>query len=1158
MKIRDVFIKDPATIQLKNDGVAKVNESFPDEVLQYELQTFVCEGQYEIGLARIINSFISNVDQAQQPAVWISGFYGSGKSHLVNMLRALWVDKPFSDGISARQVVAKLPHSVSDQLVELSRMGTKLGGGLHAVGGDLSAGATSASTVETSIRLALLGMVFKSVKLPEAYNQARFVLFLRDRGCEQSIREAIEKQGLNWEKELRQLHVSTELRRQLVAQLPEVFPSSDACIKILTEQYPNINDGSKDITSNELVQMLRDVLQRDGKLPLTLIAIDELQQYIGDSSQRALAVQELVETCSKRLDSRVLFVATGQSAILGTSNLSKLEGRFTVRIQLSDTDVDAVVRKVVLLKKPQVLQRLEDLRKAHAGEIASHLLGSQLAYSDADFDDFALDYPILPVRRRFWEQALRVVDATGTQSQLRNQLSMVHRVVNSYADKPLGTLVSADEVFFANCEKMLQAAVLDKNLYEDIMRLRKAPQPDQQLTARLIGLVFLINKIADRNPHLGLKADLLTLAQLISEDLSVDTRQLALRIEGLLVPAKCPLVMRIEDIYRVQTLEGREWENDFRAQEQALNNDTVRIETERADFIRKQLADELKNLSYNHGESKTTRQLEFFFDSQLPADSRQRLYAWIQDGWNQAEDAFRAHARNAGTESPSLFVFLPNRSADPLRKALIAYKAAAAVIDQRRSDSSPGVEHARAAMMTRRDQAQTNIQNLVKDIIKGASVYKGGGTEVHGSDLRSKMSEALKSAVERLYTEFAEADHARWNLALEAAQKGQPDALAKINFKGEPEKHPVCRQIIQHIGNGATGKAIRDHFAAPPYGWPQDAIDAALYVLLNANIIRCEDPSRKVLSAIDLQRKDIGKSSFFVEEVVVTASDRMALRSLCAKLDIPCKDKEELAAIPPLLRKLRELAQKAGGDPPRPQRPQTEFLDQIERQAGNAQLREVVSQAKTIETAFQNWTQTAKQIQSREPAWQLLDHLARHAQALESAQEAIRQHAAIRDNRLLLHPDNPVETYTRQLADLLRAEINQLMQRWQAQWDEGENRLEQDPNWQALSPEQRNALRRKENLTQADKPQIDTASLQTIDETLRKLSLSNFADRIAALPRRYDETLTEAARLCQPQAQEISIPRRTLTTQAELQSWIDEVKAQAQAALEAGKPVILK
>lgn len=174
---QDIYLTSPSSRKLVNEGVASVNDDKTQEalnVLRYELETFVCDGQYEKGIEDILDTYLKNVDQAQQPAVWISGFYGSGKSHLVKMLRALWTDMTFPDGASSRGI-AKLPQNVKDLLSELTTQG-KRHGGLHAASGTLGAGASG------SVRLALLRIVFKSVGLPEQYPVARFVMWLKSEG----------------------------------------------------------------------------------------------------------------------------------------------------------------------------------------------------------------------------------------------------------------------------------------------------------------------------------------------------------------------------------------------------------------------------------------------------------------------------------------------------------------------------------------------------------------------------------------------------------------------------------------------------------------------------------------------------------------------------------------------------------------------------------------------------------------------------------------------------------------------------------------------------------------------------------------------------------------------------------------------------------------
>src|ERR1017187_9625323 len=90
---REIYQKDPTQTALLNNGVAKIGElSSPEEIktLHFELESFVCDGEYERGLQRILQSFLAQLSQTEQKAAWISGFFGSGKSHLAKMLCYLW------------------------------------------------------------------------------------------------------------------------------------------------------------------------------------------------------------------------------------------------------------------------------------------------------------------------------------------------------------------------------------------------------------------------------------------------------------------------------------------------------------------------------------------------------------------------------------------------------------------------------------------------------------------------------------------------------------------------------------------------------------------------------------------------------------------------------------------------------------------------------------------------------------------------------------------------------------------------------------------------------------------------------------------------------------------------------------------------------------
>ena len=271
---RELFYRDPTETKIPNDGVAKVIRPQTDQqwdVLRWELRSFVCDGQYARGLERVLDSFLKNLSQAQQPAVWVSGFYGSGKSHLARVLEHLWRDVELPGGDRARSLVT-LPDDVKAHLAELSIAGKRLGG-LWSAAGTLAAGRSDA------VRLAFLSVLFESAGLPEEYARARFTIWARENGYLDRIRTATAAAGKSLEKEIHDLYVSPIIAAALLEADPSLGTSAKDVRDLLRAQFPPT---TKDITDEEMFAVIEDLLRLQsnalGKLPLTLIVLDEMQQ----------------------------------------------------------------------------------------------------------------------------------------------------------------------------------------------------------------------------------------------------------------------------------------------------------------------------------------------------------------------------------------------------------------------------------------------------------------------------------------------------------------------------------------------------------------------------------------------------------------------------------------------------------------------------------------------------------------------------------------------------------------------------------------------------------------------------------------------------------------------------------------------------------------
>ncbi|MBF0138566.1 MAG: BREX system P-loop protein BrxC, partial [Magnetococcales bacterium] len=924
MKNRDIYVQDPSQRKLVNEGVATVNDDRSDQalaVLRYELETFVCDGQYEKGLEHILDTFLRNMGQAQQPGVWVSGFYGSGKSHLVKMLRALWVDTSFKDGARARGI-ASLSNGITDRLKELD-IQAKRHGGVHAASG------TPGSWAEGSVRLALLSILFKSAGLPERYPIACFVLWLRKEGILDPVRSWVEEQGGNWSEELDNLYVSDLLSAALMRVRPNLFVSQAACAESINNLFPSVQD----VSSDDMLKTIRQTLTREKRFPLTLIVLDEVQQFIGDDSRRSLEVQEVVEACCKGMGSSLLFIATGQTAVTGTSNLKKLEGRFPIRVELSDADVNSVVRKVILAKKPESHVFLDAMLRKNKGEISRHLSGSGIAHRQEDENVLMQDYPILPVRRRFWERTMRVLDSTGTRSQLRNQLSMIHKVIQTNLEETLGHVIPGDALYFDLADTLLQHRILPRKVHEKTMTWIQGSR-EERLTARACGLVFLVNKLLGGHEEAGVRATVDTLADLLLENLAGGSGSLRAELPRLL--GRCDLIMQVNDEYRMRTEESTAWNDEFLSHQAEIAETAYKIENERMIRLRHRMEERLKKLTLTQGDTRIERKIELLFNTRPP--TKQGLYLWILDEWTLDVASLQADARAAGNTSPVIFASIPKRSPDDLRRCIIDYKAAEITLEQRVEPGTSEGREARAVMETTRHHADMRIHALLDDSLSGVRVFQGGGNEVTGGNLQEMVLEAAKDSVCRLYPQFQAGDHPGWAKVYDEARKGGPDALKQVGHAGEPANQAVCKAILGFIGGGKSGKDIRVHFEGAPYGWPGDAVDGGLQVLLTAGLVRVTDERGQPITADKLERRVLGKCLFRVEAVTITTPQRIQIRRLMLKAGCQARQNEESAMVPEFLLRLKELAGRAGGDPPKPVLPDMASLEEMRASSGNEQL----------------------------------------------------------------------------------------------------------------------------------------------------------------------------------------------------------------------------
>jgi hypothetical protein len=375
-----------------------------------------------------------------------------------------------------------------------------------------------------------------------------------------------------------------------------------------------------------------------------------------------------------------------------------------------------------------------------------------------------------------------------------------------------------------------------------------------------------------------------------------------------------------------------------------------------------------------------------------------------------------------------------------------------------------------------------------------------------------------------------------------------------VGHSQEADKHPVCQKLLAYIGPGKRGSEVRDQFEEPPYGWPRDAIDGALYALLAAGHLKASDAASKPVDAKSLDRAKVTQAHFQRESVNITPPQLIKIRSLFSSVGVQCQPKEELAKMPALLAKLRDQAGKAGGASPAPEAPKLTLVETIEGQSGNAQLLELYTRFDDIVAMSKAWTQTADVIAKRLPVWRQLEQLLRHAKALGPYASLKAERDAIEAQRSLLAEPDPVRPLLDRAVDLLRQALKAKLDGFAQAHEHQKSALHGDADWAKLSESQRADLTRAHHLTAGPSAVLGTP--EQLQDALDECDLDHWVAKTQALPSRFEAARHAAIYLLKPNVVHVALPKRTLNDSGDLKAWLSEVESLIAAKLATG-PVSL-
>ena len=1012
------------------------------------------------------------------------------------------------------------------------------------------------------VRSAVLSILLRARGLPTGIPQARFCFWLRDEGILTRVRETVERgeDGRNWGKELNNFIVSKRIANALLAANPNFAAGPKDVRKQLAAQFRPLGD---DLTTEEFVDLATKALYTDKTLPLTVLVLDEAQQYIGDSGDRSAVFSEVAEAIQTEFGSRVALVASGQTALSETPALQKLSDRFQIKVQLTDTDVKVVTRKVLLAKKPSVEGRVPKMFEDHEGEVARHLRDTALGPRAADRADRVKDYPLLSTRRRFWEASLRAVDTAGARSQLRSQLSILDNSLSRLAERELGAVIPASDLFHEVSADLVSSGVLLNEIHTRLQQLDDGTA-EGRTRHDLAALVFLIGKLPREGAlDTGVRADAATLADLLVEDLIRNSgpfrQQVAKALDAL---AEERVLMKVGTEYRIQTTEGAEWDAEFRQQLARVRGDESAVSAERDRLFSAAVETSRAAVRLRHGAARETRMLVLHRGADSPAPGGPAVALWLRDGWQVSPGEFDRKARDAGTDDPNLHLYIAKRDADALRKRIVAALAAQRVLDHRGVPHTDAGQEARAGMESRLTEAREGQDGIVRSLLREARVLQGGCSEVFGDDLTDRIRKGAEASLARLFHRFPEGDHAAWSAALRRAAERSDTPFAPLGWEKDTADHPVAREVMTAVGAGARGTEVHRTLAAAPFGWPRDAVDAALIALHGAGRLRATRNGEPV-GAGHLNQAAVKASAFRPEQVVLTIRQRLAIREFLTRAGIPAVRDEEQQGVHQLLQDLRGLARRAGGDPPLPAPPVSALLDDLAQKTGNEQPLAVHESRGELERLRTEWKSLAERRVPREQQWELAAALRRHAADLPVVGDVGSELDAILAHRSLLDETDRVAPQAAKLASALRAEVSALREALDAAVREAEQELGADPSWLRLAAPKREEIRRRHRLARPG--QLDVSTDEALRRALEERSAPAWRAEADAVGARAARAREDALALAPPeipepgkqQPQTVTLRRATLANEGAVRAWLQETERDLLDGIENG-PVVIR
>lgn len=806
-KLRDIFEKP---VDRAIEGVIKADD---EASLRIELEEYVITNEIERQLEKFLDAY-NNYETAN--GVWISGFFGSGKSHLLKML-ALLLENRDVGGTPAYELF-KQKCAENEILAADLRKAVSIPSRSILFNIDQKADVISKEQIDAL--LSVFQKVFDEMcgyygKQPHI---AQFERDLDNRGVLGKFQAAYQAvAGKPWERGREQALLESANIAKAYADATGTEPSTAQ--GILTQYRQDFRSSIEDFADK--VKTYIDTQPAGFRLNFF---VDEVGQYIADNVKLMTNLQTIAESLNTKCRGRAWIIVTAQQdmgAVIGDmtqrqeNDFSKIQARFANRMPLNSADVAEVIQKRLLKKTEAGVLSLTDLYHREANNLKTLFDfsdGSMRLENFRDRDHFIHSYPFAPYQYPLFQQAILNLSQhnafEGKHSSVgeRSMLGVFQEVAVRLADIAVGGVATFDQMF-----EGIRTA-LKSNVQQSILIAENNLGDD--FATRVLKALFLVKYVKGFKPT-PRNISILMLDR-FDADLAKHKRQVE---EALSLLEQNTYVQRNGDLFEFLTDEEKDVEQEIKA----IEVDTAEIAKELEALI---FDGVIKSRKLRHEASSQDYSFARYLDDRLLGRDYELAINVVTPFHEQSGNAEAIAMRTMSRDE--LAVVLN----DDVRfvSDLMMFKRTDKYVRQARAVAQqPTIERIVREKGEQNSSRQRDLTLRAQRLLADARLFvRGEEIEVRSEDAQARIERAFQTLVDKVHVNlgmlrgvaYSESDIGKSLTHGNAGMFGGDGA----NLTEAEQEILNFAQANARTGIRTTIKAVLERFERKPYGWSYAAI----------------------------------------------------------------------------------------------------------------------------------------------------------------------------------------------------------------------------------------------------------------------------------------------------------------------------------------------